>query len=227
MRNTYKNIRDCIHGDLHFTKLECHLMDSYPFQRLRGIRQLGTSYLVYPGAVHTRFEHSLGTCFMAKRIVRSIEENYGQVIDQKTRDEISVAALLHDVTHIPFGHTLEDERRILRRHDQDQSRMAHFLSQGPIGEFLQEKQMLDSVANLLCRHGFDEEKICFPWQVISHAICADLLDYLKRDAAYCGLSLNYDDRIFRYFQIENGKLILNLQKNGLFRHDAFQKSFTC
>src|SRR6201981_2886946 len=97
-----KLIRDAVHGDIEMGSLEVELMDTPEFQRLRGIKQLGTANLVFPSAVHTRFEHSLGTSWMAHRILQSIRRNQ----DVSTEDEtlIRVAALLHDITHIPFGH---------------------------------------------------------------------------------------------------------------------------
>src|SRR6185503_4551368 len=103
-----KLIRDAVHGDIQMSALEVELMDTPEFQRLRGIRQLGTAYLVFPSAMHTRFEHSLGTSWMAHRILQAVQRNSDVSSDDQTL--IRVAALLHDITHIPFGHTLEDER---------------------------------------------------------------------------------------------------------------------
>src|SRR5207247_7140749 len=103
-----KLIRDAVHGDIEMSPLEVELMDTPEFQRLRGIKQLGTAYLVFPSAVHTRFEHSLGTSWMAHRILESVRRTQIISVDEETL--IRVAALLHDITHIPFGHTLEDER---------------------------------------------------------------------------------------------------------------------
>src|SRR5207244_4791937 len=67
-----KLIRDAVHGDIEMSSLEVELMDTPEFQRLRGIKQLGTAYLVFPSAVHTRFEHSLGTSWMAYRILQAV-----------------------------------------------------------------------------------------------------------------------------------------------------------
>jgi uncharacterized protein len=219
-----KNIRDTIHGDLPFTALELKLMDTRVMQRLRGIKQLGTSYLVYPGAIHTRFEHSLGTCFMAKQILEHLKKQTNFSIRDHDEKAIPAAALLHDVTHIPFGHTLEDERRIFPRHDMDPERLQHFVGEGEIGAILKKEKILYRVMELLQKNSQtcgDDDAYCH--QIISHTICADLLDYLRRDARFCGLKLDYDDRLFRYFQVENGNLIVNLQKDGLFRHDAFSE----
>src|SRR2546422_11624815 len=105
-----KIIRDAVHGDMIFNREELRLIDTPQMQRMRGIKQLGASSLVYPGAVHTRFEHSLGTCWVAKRIIEAIRHNHAAAglsvpIDEYTERVISAAALLYDITHIPYGHT--------------------------------------------------------------------------------------------------------------------------
>src|ERR1051326_9157906 len=99
-----KLIRDAVHGDIEMGALEIELIDTPEFQRLRGIRQLGTAYLVFPSAVHTRFEHSLGTSWMAHRVLNSVRRTHAISADDECL--VRVAALLHDITHIPFGHTL-------------------------------------------------------------------------------------------------------------------------
>src|SRR5205085_9050648 len=110
-----KLIRDAVHGDIEMSSLEVELMDTPEFQRLLGIKQLGPASLVFPSAVHTRFEHSLGTSWMAHRILESVRRSQGVSADDENL--IRISSLLHDITHIPFGHTLEDERRVLPRHD--------------------------------------------------------------------------------------------------------------
>src|SRR5438105_3149613 len=108
-----KIIRDAVHGDMIFARGEMQFIDTPQMQRLRGIKQLGASSLVFPGAVHTRFEHSLGTCWIAKRIIEAIRRNHAGAgsnspIDEQAERVIAAAALLHDITHIPYGHTFED-----------------------------------------------------------------------------------------------------------------------
>src|SRR5438034_7722286 len=142
-----KLIRDAVHGDIEMSSLEVELMDTPEFQRLRGIRQLGTAYLVFPSAVHTRFEHSLGTSWMAHRILQSIRRGY----DVSADDEIliRVAALLHDITHIPFGHTLEDERRVLPRHDKDEERVDYFLRMSVVARIHKREGLQEPVIGIL------------------------------------------------------------------------------
>jgi uncharacterized protein len=110
-------VRDCIHSFVPFNNLEKRLIDSSPFQRLKCIHQLATSFQVYPGAVHTRFEHSLGVMAVADRIFRTvfdgaiseqvhnrIAEELGDGPKQYWRRVVRVAALLHDIGHLPFSH---------------------------------------------------------------------------------------------------------------------------
>jgi len=145
------------------------LIDTREFQRLRGVHQLGTAYFVYPGAVHTRFEHSLGTCWLTSRLLDRLQLN----LEKQERLAVLAAALVHDVTHVPYGHTLEDERRLFERHDTPH-RIKRFIPQGELGKALKELDLLEPVLeNLL-----NEER----WQnqIFAGAVAADLLDYFAR-----------------------------------------------
>src|SRR5437899_13043459 len=143
-----KLIRDAVHGDIEMGPLEVELMDTPEFQRLRGIKQLGTAYLVFPSAVHTRFEHSLGTSWMAQKILQAVRRNApGAAAEDENL--IRVAALLHDITHIPFGHTLEDERRVLPRHDKDEDRVEYFLKQSEVGRILMREGIQEVVISTI------------------------------------------------------------------------------
>ena len=210
-----KLIRDAVHGDIRVTPLEVELMDTPEFQRLRGIKQLGTAYLVFPSATHTRFEHSLGTSWMAHRIVEALRRS--TAISNDEENLIRVAALLHDITHIPFGHTLEDERRVLPRHDKDESRLSFFLRQSSVGQILEREGIQDDVVATLQGKGGLRSDIAVG------TVNADLLDYLKRDTYFCGLSQYYDARVFESFVVEQGRLTVNLEKNGMLRRDALSE----
>ena len=207
-------IRDPVHGDISLSVLEAQVLDFPEMQRLRGIKQLGTASLVYPGCLHTRFDHSLGASALAKRIVAALRES-GTGVDADLEQIIAVAALLHDVTHVPFGHTLEDERSLFPRHDKGQ-RLTTLLN-GALGERLQALGVKDAVAAMLA--GGDAVP---PWarQIVSSTIDADLLDYLRRDSYFAGLAQNYDDRIFRYFVVDRDQLAINMTKHGMERPDA-------
>ena len=183
-----KLIRDAVHGDIEVGPLEIELMDTPEFQRLRGIKQLGTAYLVFPSAVHTRFEHSLGTSWMAHRVLQSVRRSLPISIDDE--NVIRVSALLHDITHIPFGHTLEDERRVLPRHDKDEARVEYFLKNSAVGRILGREGIQERVISTI------RGDATFASDIVGGAISADLLDYLRRDTYFCGLSQYYDPRLF-------------------------------
>ena len=210
-----KLIRDAVHGDIEMTALEVELMDTPEFQRLRGIRQLGTAYLVFPSAVHTRFEHSLGTSWMAHRMLNALRRT--AEINADDENLIRVSALLHDLTHIPFGHTLEDERRVLPRHDKDEERVEHFFRRSSVGRILKREGLQEAVIDTI--RGNDT----YASDIVGGAISADLLDYLRRDTYFCGLSQYYDPRIFESFIMQGGRLTVNVEKNGTIRLDTLSE----
>lgn len=101
MAEEFKTVHDTIHGSIKVDGVLLELMETPEVQRLHAIRQLGFAYLVFPGANHTRFEHSLGTSHVAKRMAREL----GLKDDEDTM--IRVAGMLHDLGHGPYSHTLE------------------------------------------------------------------------------------------------------------------------
>jgi HD superfamily phosphohydrolase len=208
-------IRDPIHGDIALGRLEVAVLDCPEVQRLRGIKQLGTAYLVYPGAVHTRFDHSLGACAVAHRIVASLRRE-GVEVTPELEELVGAGALLHDVTHVPFGHTLEDERRLFARHDKG-TRLAKLL-EGALGADLTRLGIRAAIADLL--GAVPAALPAWAHDVIASTIDADLLDYLRRDSYFAGLAQAYDDRVFRYFSAADGHLALHLAKHGMDRPDA-------
>ena len=210
-----KLVRDAVHGDIELGPLEMELIDTPEFQRMRGIKQLGTAYLIYPSAMHTRFEHSVGTSWMAHRLIEAVRRQ--RQVSAEEESLIRAAALLHDITHIPFGHTLEDERRVLPRHDQDEDRLRYFLEDSSIGTVLRRHGVDKDVSSILSGSAGIQSDI------VGGAISADLLDYLRRDTYFCGLRQNYDDRIFQSFEEEDGRLIMRLEKHGMLRRDALSE----
>ena len=101
MKKSYKIIRDSIHGDIKLEGIFRDLLDCPELQRLSSIKQLGLAHLVFPGAHHTRFEHSLGTYHIALRIADVLE------LDPGISELFCAASILHDIGHGPFSHTLE------------------------------------------------------------------------------------------------------------------------
>lgn len=116
--NDLPRLRDPIHGFIELSELELEIVDSIPFQRLRNIKQLATTYLVYHGAEHTRFGHSVGVMHLVTRAFHSAVSNYykqqtgtklfNNDIDAKWYEQIlRLIALVHDLGHAPFSHGSE------------------------------------------------------------------------------------------------------------------------
>jgi HD superfamily phosphohydrolase len=206
-------IRDPVHGDILLPDFARDLLDTEAMQRLRGIRQLGFAHLVYPGCVHTRFDHSLGTAHTALALFRAAS-GYGEGNEVEA---LVCAALLHDIGHIPFGHTLEDEFHLFARHD-SRERLWQALQQHDIKAVLVREGLFRLVSDILL-HDLPANQ-AYLGEMISSTIDADVLDYLRRDAYFAGLVHNYDDRVLANFTIDQGQLVYRLMSKGLMRQDA-------
>lgn len=180
-----KIIKDPVHGYVEVEDFALALLDSPVLQRLRSIKQLGFSYLVYPGANHTRFEHSLGTLFLADLASRQ----FG--LSEHEHRLVLAAALLHDIGHGPFSHASEPfiEKFLCRTHDDIQASIDEH-----VGHHLRE-------------WGIEPSEVCavvkgnHPLSGIIHGdLDVDRMDYLLRDAYYTGASYGYVDaqRLIRH-----------------------------
>lgn len=214
-------IRDSVHLDIEVDNYEKKIIRTKEMNRLYSIKQLGSTYFVYPSAVHTRFEHSLGTLFMAKRIMDSVLRWGEFSFDEKDIRFIPILALLHDISHIPFGHTLEEDFPLIKGHDTPE-RIKRFLNGKEINSVLREinsEEEIEEIINILGSHNPQDLQKPYLSEIIEDTICADLLDYLKRDIYFTGLKREYDERILKYFNIKchNGKnhLILMLSEDGV------------
>ncbi|MEQ8767262.1 MAG: HD domain-containing protein [Planctomycetota bacterium] len=217
-----KVIRDAVHGDMELGDADLAVLDTPEVQRMRGIRQLGTARLIYPSANHTRFDHSLGTAHLARKILASIEANSDTRFEEEEHRLATLAGLCHDVTHIPYGHTIEDERRLFERHDTPE-RIEAVVGHGELGKTLRQLGCLKEILAILGARKKSTAVRPFLKELICGTICADLLDYLARDSLFCGLAQRYDERIFRYFRIQDDHLVLTTSKDGLLREDALSE----
>jgi HD superfamily phosphohydrolase len=166
---------------------------------------------------------------MADRICSAVNTTMKGSITTEQRDAIRVAALLHDIGHLPFGHTLEDEVGLFGKHD-GRARLQGLLEGGEILEVVRAAgaEELLRRARAILEHDAAEtlpKESAFMADIVANTICADLLDYLRRDFYHLGLSYNFDDRIFDYMTVgpdEKGRrrFAINLFKTGKFRHDA-------
>lgn len=177
-----ETIRDPIHGLVRIDAWAAPIVEAPAFQRLRRIQQLGTAHLVYPGAHHKRFEHSIGAYHLAGRFASALG------LDPHETKTVKAAALVHDVGHGPFSHAFEellhDEGR---RHEETSVDLVRW---GPLGDLLRQGGIdPGAVAQLVLGQGPLSS-------VVSGALDADRLDYLLRDAHYTGVPSSADaDRL--------------------------------
>jgi len=209
-------------------------------QRLRGVKQLGTAFHVYPSARHTRFEHCLGAFHMATRLIARLRRNHRADPDSAAdltpgEERIAhLAALTHDLPHIPYGHSIEDQDGLLPRHDTTE-RIARALGGGEIAAALDRLGARAEVEHLLAGPaglagpgaGSALRPALRPGvrELVSENVCADLLDYLARDALFTGLRLAYDDRILDSLKLDpqSGHLYIDLTKHEMERADVLSE----
>ena len=205
-------------------------------QRLHSIHQLGLAYLVYPGANHTRFEHSLGVFWIAKRMCSSLK------MSEEESRLVECAALLHDVGHLPFSHTFEfvlheqfgidhaevsrrlirgeetslspEDRKVLGRYQTIAETLErHSVSPKSVASLLEGAMLVGSVQRTL--HGsrgqthFNGKR--YMSQLVNGPVDVDQLDYLKRDAHYTGVAYGVIDldRLLGTLEIFNGDLVVD------------------
>lgn len=213
-------IRDPVHKDIFLDEIEREIIDTKEMQRLRYIKQLGTAHYVYPGAVHTRFSHSLGTFHLTKSIINILKIK-GFILSDEDFSIIKIAALIHDVGHICYGHTLEDENPIFKRHDGIERFQMLINKTTELGVLLEDLGIKDDVLSILTDKPAKNTiyKTIYK-NIISNTICADFLDYIKRDGYFTGLYLDYDPRVLQYFEIFENNLCLSFNDSkGMFRWD--------
>ncbi|MDG6910178.1 MAG: HD domain-containing protein, partial [Nitrososphaerota archaeon] len=200
-------IRDPVHGYVKMTNVERELIDSPFVQRLRRIHQLAGSYLVYPGAIHTRFEHVVGTMHVAGQIAESLVR--ASDMDEDLVQEVRVAALLHDVGHGPFSHMYEE---VLSGRDE---KSHEDISQRVIKE--------TSIRDILDRNGFSPKKMSefavgrqktkppFMNEIIAGSLSADMMDYLPRDSHFTGVEYGKVDaqRVIDSLHVAEGHLVID------------------
>jgi hypothetical protein len=189
------SFRDPIHGFIHADPLEKALIDSRPLQRLRSIRQLGFTHLVFPGAEHSRFGHVLGAMELAGRVYDAVATRSEGVLDPDrrslTRRLVRAAALLHDIGHAPFSHSAEELFEGGIDHEQMTGLLLGIAEIEKIfdrwGEGLEPQAVIglhakptDTTGRLLS-------------QIVSGELDVDKMDYLVRDSLYCGVQYgSYD-----------------------------------
>ena len=221
-----KRVHDPIHGTIYLSELETEIINSRAFQRLRNIKQLGLAHYVFPGAEYSRFTHSLGVCHLCSKLYDAkikVEATDGDAYDEREKQKIRLAGLLHDIGHYPFSHAMEEaiKEYVKQKNDsidlfepidaddittsqQGVEKSKSFHSHESVGRDI----LLNDgeISDILKKHGFSPEEIFSLFlndsesesdqrisNIISSDLDADRLDYLLRSAYHVGLPYGSND----------------------------------
>ncbi|XP_061353748.1 uncharacterized protein LOC133298474 isoform X2 [Gastrolobium bilobum] len=243
----HKHVHDNLHGNIFLDPLSLKFIDTEQFQRLRELKQLGFTNLVYPGAVHSRFEHSLGVYWLAGQCVEKLKSYQGTVlgIDRFDIQTVKLAGLMHDVGHGPFSHLFERE----------------FLPQVISGSHWSHEQMsVNMVDYMVDEHNIDvdpqmirrvKEMILassefalprsssekgFLYDIVANGrngIDVDKFDYIGRDCRACGLGCNFQyQRLFETMRVLDDEICyrateyLTIHKLFATRADLYRTVYT-
>jgi uncharacterized protein len=226
--------RDPVHGFIHLSRNELKLVECKAFRRLRSIKQLALTYLVYPGAMHTRFEHSLGVMELASRAfealqveqkskerLRSTLKRIGIGVDQ-AKTLLRATALLHDVGHLPFSHGGED---VLPTKHEEVS--IAIIKAEELSRLLENQFYAGIVGHIALLLGDDPvpPELLILKKLISGQFDADRMDYLSRDSLHCGVGYGNFDYLrlletLRAKESTEGGLELSLERGGIHTLEA-------
>lgn len=209
-KSKLKIFNDPVYGFISIPhKIILDLVDHPWFQRLRRIRQLGMSHLVYPGALHTRFHHAMGAMHIMTEAIEVLKSK-GHAITDEEAEGACIAILLHDIGHGPFSHALE-----------------HTLVEGVHHEEL--SLLFMEVLNRQFNHKLDTAISIFNntypkkflHQLVSSQLDMDRLDYLNRDSFFTGVSEGVvsSDRIIKMLEIKNDELVI--EEKGIYSIEKF------
>lgn len=221
-------LRDPIHGFLHLDALEAALVATRPVQRLRWIHQLGLTFLVYPGAEHSRFSHVLGAMDLAGRAFDSVLAKRPDLLPRdeagRARRLVRAAALLHDIGHAPFSHSAEDRFQDGIDHEE----MTRRLLDGPELRACFDRQgdglAAGDVIDLLAGRVPDDRR--FLAQIVAGELDVDKMDYLLRDSLFCGVRYGvYDldrliDTLAPVADPQSGSIGLGVEEGGVHAVEA-------
>ncbi|HII41259.1 MAG TPA: HD domain-containing protein [Thermoplasmata archaeon] len=224
-----KTISDTVHGTIRLEPLIQDLLETLEIQRLNSIRQLGLTYLVFPGANHSRIEHCLGVSWVANEMARALD------LPEEERKPVQATGLLHDVGHGPYSHTLEHV--LSRELAVDHIILTQRIISGQDDNVGKEDRKafagVPRIHEVLEKHGIDPKDVAalirgpaengglfgpasasdrrYLGQIIHSPMDADQIDYLLRDAHYTGVSQGRIDisRLLLTLRLHRGSLALD------------------
>lgn len=205
-----KILNDPVYGFITLNRgILLDLIDHPYFQRLSRIKQLGLTYLVYPGAHHTRFHHAVGAAYLMKQALTTFKE-LGVSIQKEEERGALIAILLHDIGHGPYSHALEHSFLSGVSHENVSEIFMRKLDEQYSGEL--------SLAIQIFRNQYHKK---FLHQLVSSQLDMDRLDYLKRDSFFTGVSEGVvsNQRIIKMFDIVDDEILI--KEKGIYSIEKF------
>lgn len=209
-KNKNKIINDPVYGFIKIPyDLVFELMEHPWFQRLRRIKQLGLTHLVYPGALHTRFHHALGAMWLTTQAIDNLKLKGVKISDEEA-EATCVAVLLHDIGHGPFSHALENSIVQSANHEKISSLLMASLN-------IQFKGRLKLAIDIFNENYHKR----FLHQLVSGQLDMDRLDYLRRDCFFTGVieGMIGSDRIIKMLDVRNDQLVIEVK--GIYSIENF------
>ncbi len=208
--NKRKIINDPIYGFVTLPDELVHDLINHPiFQRLRRIKQLGLTNLVYPGALHTRFHHAIGAMYLMTEALQILKSKGVKINDEECKATV-IAILLHDIGHGPFSHALEHSIVKGVHHEDISTMLMDELNKAFNGNL--------SLAIKIFEDKYPKK---FLHQLVSSQLDMDRLDYLNRDSFFTGVSEGVvsSDRIIKMLNVKDGQLVVDAK--GIYSVESF------
>ena len=201
-------IYDIIHGNIVIEGIAKRIIDTEEFQRLRNIKQLGCCNFVFPGAVHTRFEHSIGVYHLAKKYIDIFNKDK-EYFTEREKECISIAGLIHDIGHGPYSHLFDELFSKDKNHEYRSGELFKIMNKKYKLGF-NEKEIENIIHFIYPKNISIDPKEKYKYQIISNknGIDVDRFDYLMRDIKMTGLNYGIEyERIMNHSRIENNEII--------------------
>lgn len=217
-------LRDPLWKDIKLSSSIMNVYKTKEVQKLSRIKQLGPTYLIYPGAVHTRLLHSLGVYHLSRTIIISLlTKDLGKNLTQEGIEDFLCASLLHDIGHFPYAHSLKELPLI------DHEVLATYIIKGKTDlnkVLIEENYNINRICEILDTNLTTTDKqTLFFRSLLSGALDPDKLDYLNRDALFSGVTYGIQDSsyIISHLTIKNGKTALEAKAELSLEHLLFSK----